>query len=379
MNESKTKNNSSVEPSIITYLHQKGSALGLPVSGTFELTSRCNFNCKMCYIHSENSAEKKEAELSTEEWLKIAKEAKAKGTIFLLLTGGEPLLREDFPYLYEELAKMGFIIHVNTNGSLLTGEIAELFKNYPPFRINVSLYGGSDETYRELCMNEKFHEVVENIKLMKSYGIEVVINCVITPYNSHDIAEIDRLAKELSCHIKTSAYAYPMLRRDEKNIAVNPGRFSPKEAAEKKLEYEKIHYTKDKFLERVNHIKKGIEIRSNECIIPNREISGMKCRAGNSSFWINYKGEMSSCGMIPDTRFSLKSLTFEEAWQGVRTQAKKVKEPKKCQTCKYKHFCNVCAAVCMTETGNFDGEPTYACEMQEHIALLVDKIIEEEG
>ena len=39
------------EPYLATYLHQRGYARGLPISGVFELTARCNFNCPMCYVH----------------------------------------------------------------------------------------------------------------------------------------------------------------------------------------------------------------------------------------------------------------------------------------------------------------------------------------
>ena len=77
----------STEPKLISYLHSKGIEKGIPVSGTFELTSRCNFRCEMCYVHGENCKSK---ELSAEEWIALGECAKDAGTVFLLLTGGEP-------------------------------------------------------------------------------------------------------------------------------------------------------------------------------------------------------------------------------------------------------------------------------------------------
>ena len=88
------------EPMFSTYLHTKANAAGVPASATFELTSRCNFNCKMCYVHSQSSALCKSQEKSAEWWINLGKKAAEQGVVFLLLTGGEPLLREDFKEIY---------------------------------------------------------------------------------------------------------------------------------------------------------------------------------------------------------------------------------------------------------------------------------------
>ena len=130
-------------------LTARANRLGIPLHGTFELTSRCNFSCRMCYVHNmQNSAELKKRELTAAQWLEIAEEAKRCGTLFLLLTGGEAMLREDFAEIYCKLSVMGFRIVVNSNGSMLTDEILDCFRKYPPGRVNVSVYGASEETYR---------------------------------------------------------------------------------------------------------------------------------------------------------------------------------------------------------------------------------------
>ena len=83
------------EPYISTYLHQKGRRLGLPIAGNFELTARCNFNCPMCYVHmTEEQVKENGKELTAQQWLDIARAARDKGMIFVLLTGGEPLVRK---------------------------------------------------------------------------------------------------------------------------------------------------------------------------------------------------------------------------------------------------------------------------------------------
>ena len=205
---------SRTEPYISTYLHSKGRKLGLPISGTFELTSRCNFNCPMCYVHMTNDQirESGKRELTAKEWLDIAKEAKDRGMIFVLLTGGEPLVREDFFEIYQGMKSMGLYISINTNASLLKGEVLERFIVDPPYRFNISLYGGSDETYQRMCGLPRYSEVIENIRKLKETGIDVSLNLSITPYNCEDMEKIYKDAVELDVNVKAASYMYPSIR-----------------------------------------------------------------------------------------------------------------------------------------------------------------------
>lgn len=138
-----------MEPKLSRYLHEKGKKLGLPVSGTLELTPRCNFNCKMCYVHlTPEEQRQRGSERTLAQWLALAQELREAGTVFLLLTGGEPFLRPDFPALYRALHRMGFVLSINTNGYLLRGTLRELLLEAPPARVNISLYGTDNETYQ---------------------------------------------------------------------------------------------------------------------------------------------------------------------------------------------------------------------------------------
>lgn len=108
------------EPRLSAYLHARACANGIPLAGTFELTPRCNFNCRMCYVHlTPEEQRRRGAELTADEWLAIAEQARSQGMLFLLLTGGEPLIRVDFRYLLTELKKMGLMVSINSNASLI--------------------------------------------------------------------------------------------------------------------------------------------------------------------------------------------------------------------------------------------------------------------
>ena len=368
-----------LESPVSTILHSKAIKLGLPVAATFELTPRCNFNCKMCYIHSDESGQK-EKELDCERWIEIAEHARDMGVLNILLTGGEPLLRLDFQRLYLSLSQMGFVISMNTNGSLINDELFEMFKEYPPFRVNISLYGGSEETYSDLCGTKKFKTVVSNIKRLKELGISVVLNSTITPYNGDDLENIEALSRELDCNIKTAPYMYPPMRKDSSCIGENTGRYSPKEAAKMRVMYDELHFGHDVFIKRCRSATEKIEkLRK---IKINKEFTEgfpLFCRAGRSTFWIDWRGNMLPCGMFGNKGVSLNDHSVEEAWSIIREETKKIHLPVKCRTCAVSPICNICAAVALTETGRFDGVPEYVCEMTEETARLMKERLEKEN
>ena len=188
-----------VEPHITSYLFNKASKQVIPLSGTFELTPMCNFSCKMCYVRK-TAAEVKSHQrkgLTLEQWLDIAKQVKEEGTLFLLLTGGEPLSWPNFWELYEELIRMGFLISINTNGSLIDEKAIERFTRMPPVRINITLYGASDETYERLCgVEHMFSRVDSAISGLQRCGVTVKLNGSLTPYNVCDLDACVEYAKQ---------------------------------------------------------------------------------------------------------------------------------------------------------------------------------------
>ncbi len=357
-------NEQQTEPLIIKYLHSKGRFNKVSVSTTFELTSRCNFRCRMCYVCDGGCAENKQYELSAEDWLKVAKEAKEAGVLFLLLTGGEPLIRDDFCRIYEELSKMGFIISINTNGSLITDEHIELFKRFPPNRMNISLYGMSDEAYKSFCGVPAYTRVTENLKKLKEAGINFLINCALTPLNASEYSKINAFCKENNIVLRMTSYIFPSSRIDRCGE-----RFSAEEAADFSVEIDKDKFSSETFTKKVLGIKNSLTAEKGaECPIDEKG-SGITCRAGSSSSWINWKGQMSFCGMIPACEEAdVLKTGFEKSWEKVMEMTKKIVLPAKCQTCKYEKMCTRCAASIYCETGKYDAVPEYICKMTECIA-----------
>ena len=96
----------------------------IPVSGSIELTYRCNLRCIHCYLDRRSNLESTIArELTTQQIIAIIDQISDAGCLFLLLTGGEPLSRNDFPEIYRHAKKRGMILTVFTNGTLITDTI----------------------------------------------------------------------------------------------------------------------------------------------------------------------------------------------------------------------------------------------------------------
>lgn len=360
------------EPYIVRYLHNKGVQLGLPIMGNFELTPCCNFNCKMCYVHlSKKEAKRRGKELSTEEWIAIAQKAKEQGMLFLLLTGGEPFLRDDFIPLYTTLHKMGFVISINTNGSLLTEELLQVFKEYPPHRINVTLYGASNETYQKLCGVPFYDKVVNNIDDLVASEIQVRINASMTPYNKEDLEKIFAFGKDRDLVIKATSYMNPPVRVNPDQTGDDTNRFTAEEAAYYSVQIEKYSYKNDQFVNRIESIKNKLRMEAN-CGDDSLN-TGMRCRAGRSSFWVTWDGRMIPCGLFECEGFSVKEEGFDRAWENTKEYVKTIHTPTECIQCEKRSVCIVCAAMCQNETGFYDRKPKYICSMMSEMMHCFDE------
>ena len=365
----------STEPYIATYLHSKGRKLGLPIAGNFELTARCNFNCPMCYVHmTQEQVDAAGKELTAQQWLDIAKAAQEKGMVFALLTGGEPLVRKDFFEIYDGMRNMGILISINSNGSMLQGPILERFLETPPFRFNISLYGGSNETYRNMCGIPAYTLVKENIRRLRQAGVDVSLNLSITPYNCGDLERIYRDAVELDVNVRASSYMYPPVRINGEQYGCS-NRLSASESARYAVEWDKLRFTPEEFALRAANMAKYADFEQDGCPVEAGE--GVRCRAGSSSFWMTWDGKMLPCGMMTTPVVKPLEIGFDAAWEQIRAATARIRTPAKCVSCDHRELCGACAAVYYTETGSFDAVPEYVCRRAQQIAEQTRKAQEE--
>ena len=370
-----------VEARLTNYLYAKASYQGLPLSGTFELTPCCNMACKMCYVRKTKAEQEAISPLrTTEEWIQLGEQAKQAGMLYLLITGGEPFLYPGIREVLTRLHYMGLIISINTNGTLIDAQTIEWLKECPPSKFNITLYGASDETYERLCGNPKgFTQATQAIRLLKEAGFSVKINCSVTPHNVNDLEGIFAFAREEELVIQATSYMFPPVRRDVTMTGTNE-RFTPEEAAYQAARITALTNGHQSFLERMEkHAPLSLPDELEEDC-PQLEAEGdkIRCRAGKCSFWITWEGNILPCGIFPSTGAdNVFALGFERAWENVRERASEIRLPAKCKACELRDQCKACAAMVITESGDFHTVPEYRCRMSKNYSSACYRLQEE--
>lgn len=345
---------------------QKAATAQRPINGTLELLPLCNMNCAMCYIRRDRSEVERGGGLRTaEEWIGLGEEMRKAGVLFLLLTGGEPLLFPDFQILYLELKRMGMVLTINTNGTLLDEKWADFFGKEKPRRINITLYGADERAYEELCHYPGgFERTMRGIRLLKERGVDVKINGSVTKENCKDIERIYQIGRELEIPVHMDTYMLPGIR--ERGLAIEQqSRLAPEAAAAAELETVKTELGEEQFPFYVQ--RKIAQIENGPDIYPD----GMTCMAGNCSFSVNWQGEMRPCVTIEEPSVSVFEIGFDAAWEKMSGGAKKFRLHTKCVKCRLRSVCKTCVASAWLDTGKYDGLPEYLCSYAKEYARLL--------
>lgn len=363
-----------VESRISRHLHHKAAAAGIPLSGTFELTPCCNLSCKMCYVRKPRQEVEAEGGLMpAKRWIELAGKAREMGTLYMLLTGGEPLTHPGFREIYTACRDMGFVVSINTNGTLLDDDMLDFLAANPPAKVNMSLYGADRSTYAGLCgVPEAYDRAIYALKGMKARGMTAKINYSVTRYNCGDMERIIELARENDANIQIATYMFPPVRRDGMQVGKND-RMSPEEDAAAHVRSELLRMSGDEFCTLANERLSRSEgtIEETECMdAPDEHI---RCRAGSTAFWISWNGEMTPCGMWPVSAANVNEDGFENAWRKTREFASGIMMPAKCTACPERPVCMVCAASCRCETGSFTEVPEYLCRRTKAILAETEK------
>ena len=342
------------KPTIKQFVHQAGARKRIPVSGTFELTPRCNLSCKMCYIHMSGEEQASRGrELTAEEWLEVGRRAVDAGMIYLLITGGEPLLRPDFVTIYSEMVKMGVLVSVNTNGTLITPEILDCFAKHPPEVVNVTLYGASPETYGGLCgVRGGFEKAFAGVRALKEAGVRVAINTTFTTRNAGDMEALAAFAREVGVPIRTAAYTFPPVRNSHEDCRIN---LTAEEQGMLNARFEYLTSTAEQVASKVTYLKR---VLAEEEARPKGDLPARgkptACMAGRGMFWMAWNGEMYPCGMLSDyaVKPSEGGMDFADMWRQTHTRTEAIYLPAACAECALRKVCPSCAAVTQSNHGD---------------------------
>ena len=341
------------------FLKQKAKSQRIPITVNFELLPVCNLNCKMCYIRSSWNDVKENGGLhSVDDWLNIARQAKNAGTLCLLLTGGEVFLYPHFKELYIELYKMGFIITINTNASLINEQVISWLKKYPPKCVSISLYGADNETYEALCGEKNIFDRVNNaIHLLKENKIPIECKTILTIYNYKNLDKCYQYTKNNNINYEVASYSFPAVR---KLCSYEYKRLTPDEVANYTFQRNKLMSTEQQYLQEIIKYLKKYQRSKNT---PGGEIYGLNCSASNTTCWITWNGKMISCALLPTPFTYPYEIGFYNAWELLKQKCDQLLLSKICSHCDKRNICTVCLAAAYAETGHIDGTSEYHCRI----------------
>lgn len=329
-----------------------------------EITARCNHNCRHCYINlAAGDKAARAGEMSLEEIEKIADEAVSAGVLWVLISGGEPLLREDFADIYLGLKKKGLLVSVFTNATLITAAHVRLFKTYPPRALEVSVYGVSKEIYEGVTRQEgSFKAFSRGLDLLAKGGQAVTLKAMALRSNFRQMPEIAAFCKKSS----REAFRFdPLLHlRYDRDPVRNEEIRAERLTAAEIIELEKIDP------ERMAAIQKVCE--QMEAPFPHGEGDArlFRCGAGIGECTVGADGRFRLCSALchPDTLYDLKLGSFEAALTDFVPRIRSRESHREtflhaCKKCTLINLCHWCPAHAYLEIGEMDSPVDYFCEV----------------
>jgi radical SAM protein with 4Fe4S-binding SPASM domain len=347
----------------------------VPLDFFLEITARCNNDCRHCYINlPAGDREALRSELTLDEISDIADQAVALGSMFCLLTGGEPLLRKDFPEIYLALKRKGLLISIFTNACLVTEEHIALFKKYPPQYIEVSVYGATEETYERVTRKPGSYAAFrKGLDLLLKSGLKVRLKAMALRSNVHELPEIAEFCRT---HGQGGFRFDPMLHlrydRDPlRNEEIIQERLTPEEIVAIEQADEK---RAEGLVQNCEHlIFSGDSHRSCNHLF--------HCGAGTNSFTVSYDGIFRLCADLwhPDTIYDLRKGTLAEAWNELVPRVRDMTSDSptflsRCLDCPIVNLCFWCPAHAYLECGELDCFVDYYCQVAHARAAAIRKL-----
>jgi radical SAM protein with 4Fe4S-binding SPASM domain len=339
-------------------LHQRQAGQRVPLQVSIEVTRRCPLECLHCYNNLPmGDMEAKRRELSKEEHFRMLDELVEMGCFWILYTGGEIFARKDFLEIYTYAKKKGFLITLFTNGTIINEQIADYLAEWPPFAIEITLYGRTRETYEALtAIPGSYDRCLRGIKLLKEKGLPLKLKTVATSINKHEVVAMRQFAEdELGVEFKMDGQINPRIDCSQSPLAV---RLTPEEvvaldmnAPKGESEYRRL-------------AKRDMENPPNLAQID----TIYHCGGGMSGFAINAYGEMGICVISQQETFSVREIGLRRVWEDslLKLRSRKRTRVTKCIQCRIQSLCGMCPANGEMENGDRQSPVEFLC----HVAHL---------
>jgi radical SAM protein with 4Fe4S-binding SPASM domain len=318
----------------------------LPISGSIEITYQCNNNCVHCYTKPFESAE---SQLETGKILELINEFADCGCMFLLLTGGEPLLHPDFEKIYIHAKDRGLLVNINTNGRLLA-DFRDLFLEYPPFSVEVSLYGLDRDTYKQVAGTDFDPQaLLDLILFFREKGHTVDIKAMALKPLMKQIPEMSSWAQEHGLDFRFDTVVHSTLEHSPIN-------------SDFKLRIEDLlNLEGNDYDVRCAYLKLYNE-KGDYSDIGDKKL--FSCGAGHESFHVDAFGNLHPCILYRGNPYDLNKGDFKTGfYRHLRLLREKLVEYYECMDCDLRYVCQHCTGHSWINLGNDIGVTKWICDL----------------
>lgn len=341
----------------------------VPVDVTLEITHRCPLACQHCYNNLPMSDRQAASqELSLSEYQTLLDELASLGTFWLLFSGGEPFARKDFLDIYTYAKQKGFLITIFTNGTVITPAIADHLAEYPPFAIEITLYGCTKQTYENMTQQPgSYDRCMRGIELLLERNLPLKLKTVPTSINKHEVFDMQRFAAELGVEFKFDSLINPRIDCSQSPLGV---RLTPKEVVAfdfvdpaRKAEYRRL----------LDHdIAAGPPANGDDLYF---------CGGGVRSCSVDPYGRMSICVISKHIDYNVREGGFAAGWNQYlhETRTKKRTRPSKCSSCQIQSLCGMCPANGELENNDPEKAVDFLCQVAHLRAMALGADVPSHG
>jgi radical SAM protein with 4Fe4S-binding SPASM domain len=331
-------------------LNEQTARRRVPLSGSLELTLRCNLRCTHCYLGEYRDGIPGQQELSTAEIRDILDQITDAGCLWLLLTGGEPLVRPDLLEIYAYAKRKGMIVTLFTNGTLLTPRIADALAELPPFLTEITLYGATQATYERVTgIPGSYQRCLRGIELLLERKIPLKLKTMVMRANQHEFLAMRDFASSLGVEFRYD----PMLNAGMDNSrGPLAQRLTPQEVVQFDLDDPKRLQDWKEFAGRYA----GYQPDARYLYL---------CGAGRGTFHIDPYGRLSPCIMSRLQSYDLHLGSFKTGWNVFLGDVRRrpLTRERRCSRCKLVPICAQCPGWATLESGDQQEPVDYICEI----------------
>ena len=331
-------------------VHNRAGEQNRVVNAQIELTYGCNLRCVHCYTDCYNRPGLIKQELKYEEVTRILDELYDQGCLWVCFTGGEIFARKDFLEIYSYTKQKGFLVTLFTNGTLITERIADFLKEHPPFCIDISCHGATEETFDEITqVKGSYQRFLQGVRLLIERGLPVRFKTKAMTLNRHELAQIKALVEGFGVPFRLNSAIYPRLNGD---LAPTRFRLSPEEIAA-------IEAAADGQDPETCEAAESVELG------PPTDDRLFRCGCGTTAVHINAWGQLGACTWVNEPRADLRQRSVADGIAAVFPQIRgaRYETDTPCRTCQVYTFCDKMPANAAAECGDREQPVEHFCRV----------------